>query len=243
MPVGYAIGAIGGSLLGGLFGNSAQSRANKTNIKLQKEQLAWNERMSNTAWQRGVEDMKAAGMNPMLAFSQGGASSPTSSAATVIPEDAMGNAISSAAGKAMTALEVEGRLSNIRNINADTRNKRIEGDIQTINSSYTELRNATTLMEVEGKIREMMSREKLNDSQRKQIEQLLPLLYKSEAALGPLREQQTSSAATAEQLQKYQLPSAKAEADVWEKLGAAGRGTNIGMNALQQIISIMRSLK
>lgn len=36
----------------------------------------WSEMMSNTSWRRGTEDMREAGINPMLAFSQGGASTP-----------------------------------------------------------------------------------------------------------------------------------------------------------------------
>lgn len=97
-------GSLGSSLIGGLFGHSAQSQANKTNIMLTRENREWEERMSNTAWQRSTADMLKAGINPMLAVTQGGASTPNTSAATVIPEDALAKSAGSMGSKILEAI-------------------------------------------------------------------------------------------------------------------------------------------
>lgn len=101
---GALIAGIGGNFLSGIFGSSAQKRANQANIQLNRENRSWLEKMENSAYQRAVVDLKAAGLNPMLAYSQGGANTPGTSAATVQPEDAFARSVSSASDKAMQAL-------------------------------------------------------------------------------------------------------------------------------------------
>lgn len=235
------IGALS-DILGGASAASAQRQANATNLQINKENREWTERMSNTSWQRGTQDMLAAGLNPMLAFSQGGASTPSNSAATVQPVDALGRGISSAGGKLMQSIAASQGVANIQLTKAQTEKAQAEADTARVTSANAEGRQSLEMKEIQYRVGQLIEQQDLTAAQRIQIEQMLPILVAQAKKQLGLIEQQTSSARVKQQLDEAQLPSAQAEAEVWEKLGAAGRGANIGANALQQIIAIIRSV-
>lgn len=134
-----------GAVIGGVLGYLGSEETNQANSAQSQAQMDFQERMSNTAYQRAVADMKAAGLNPMLAYSQGGASQPGGAQAV------MQN--SSAAGVSAAMAVRQGELTE-----AQTAKTRAE----TVN----------TEAEAAARIDELKSRAMLGLSSSKHVDQL-----------------------------------------------------------------------
>lgn len=100
---------IGAALIGGATGLIGARKTNKANRAISARQMAYQERMSSTAHQREVKDLRLAGLNPILSANKG-ASSPGGAS---IPSR---NELQEATTSALNAALIK---SQIRKINAE----------------------------------------------------------------------------------------------------------------------------
>lgn len=223
------LGSVG-DIFGGVLGYKGQRDANEKNLQIAREQMAFQERMSGSAYQRAVADLQAANLNPMLAYSQGGASTPVGSA----PK--MENALGAGVAGASQAAQALSAMQSVQQSQAQTELLRSQRDKTQAETVSNNLHSAKLAAEVD----------KMRAEQHRTSSETIPHEYQLERYFADTR---VSSARAAEsvanemrqrmeaekgrmtfeddvrlrkaqrELQELDVPRAKSEANFYEKLG------------------------
>lgn len=163
-PFTGAIISAAGGVAGSLISNAASREAASDQMNFQRD-------MSNTAHQREVADLRAAGLNPILSALGAGASTPNGAQPQV-------NDLGPAISKGMdTALAIKQQNAQQANLAADTANKATSNELIKKQTAQAAAATAATAMDV-----------KLKKAQTESINTLLPSALKKAKAEGDYSE-------------------------------------------------------
>lgn len=129
-----------------ILGQNTAQEQNAFNAEQAQLNRDFQERMSNTSWQRGVADMQSAGLNSALAYSQGGASVPSGSTASASQGGTalislLGAAIGGMSGVARAAVQANSASSVAKIYNQAAMDRLIYQSDNSANQYFTALRN------------------------------------------------------------------------------------------------------